>query len=186
MYQETMFVQKLNHRFQLLLYGQSEILFSYGYQGQVVSLEEQIENLQKTKEQIIGLIGKVATDELFAKSPFVVVTGSNDWLLSYFNPLLPYIHLSSLTIEEHRDKLVQKLISHIKVYLVNHYHIYLSTYKLFTSTFLTFIEQMKREVKSQAYLGFLSFPLKFLLLTLEYNGPILNIHYKLVTILKHC
>jgi len=86
------------------------MLFS---QGEVVSMQDQIDNLWDVKKEIIKMIGGSATDYLFAQAAYVVVTGSNDWLLSFFNPIIPIgvSHTPTLYI----DILIEKLLSQVEV-----------------------------------------------------------------------
>ncbi|KAH7292433.1 hypothetical protein KP509_29G067800 [Ceratopteris richardii] len=77
--------------------------------GKVFSLDAQIKQFAQVKQQIIALIGSSATDELFSKSIFFVVTGSNDWLNTYFFPGSPLPKL--YTKIQYRDLLINKLVS---------------------------------------------------------------------------
>ena len=81
--------------------------------GKVFSLEMQVEQFLKVKEEIEGLIGKDATSELLSKSLFVVVTGSNDWVNTYFFPGSPLPKL--YTVPQYRDLLLQTFFSHVRV-----------------------------------------------------------------------
>ena len=83
--------------------------------GKVFPLEVQVEQFMKVKEEIEGLIGKEATSELLSKSLFVLVSGSNDWVNTYFFPGSPLPKL--YTVPQYRDLLLEKFFSQIQVCL---------------------------------------------------------------------
>ncbi|KAH7292453.1 hypothetical protein KP509_29G069500 [Ceratopteris richardii] len=80
--------------------------------GEVFSLDAQISQFSNVKLQIEAMIGRNATEDLLSKSIFYVVTGSNDWLNTYFFPGSPLPHL--YTTPEYRDLLIDKLLQQIK------------------------------------------------------------------------
>ncbi|MCO5557479.1 hypothetical protein L7F22_011044 [Adiantum nelumboides] len=83
--------------------------------GEVESLEEQVQSLQAVKNEVTGVLGSTAAaDELFASAAFMVVTGSNDWLLSFFNPILPIRIADKTSSEHHRDTLIDTLLPQIE------------------------------------------------------------------------
>lgn len=82
--------------------------------GEVESLQEQVLNLQGVKEEIREMVGASASEELFASSAFLVVTGSNDWLLSFFNPILPIRISDKTSSQRHRDSLIETLLAQLQ------------------------------------------------------------------------
>ena len=72
-----------------------------------------MEQFTKVKEEIEALIGREATSELLSKSLFVVVSGSNDWVNTYFFPGSPLPKL--YTVPQYRDLLLEKFFSQIQV-----------------------------------------------------------------------
>lgn len=80
--------------------------------GRVFSLDAQIQQFGVVKEELNGLIGVDATNKLLAKSVFYIVTGSNDWLNTYFFPASPLP--GTYTLTEFRDLLVSKLLSQVQ------------------------------------------------------------------------
>lgn len=80
--------------------------------GKVTSLDGQIKQFASVKEEVIQVIGDVAANDLFAKSLFYIVTGSNDWLNTYYfiGSPLPKIY----TVPQYRDMLITKFLSQIE------------------------------------------------------------------------
>jgi hypothetical protein len=81
-------------------------------QGKVYSLEEQVEQFRGVKKELEGLIGEAETDDLLGKSVFVLVTGSNDWVNTYYFPGSPLPKL--YTVEQYRDLLLENLFTHVR------------------------------------------------------------------------
>ncbi|KAH7287523.1 hypothetical protein KP509_32G059900 [Ceratopteris richardii] len=80
--------------------------------GKVFSIDAQIQQFAQVKQQIVALIGANATERLLYRSIFYIVSGSNDWLNTYFFPGSPLPHLYTRT--QYRDVLIDKLISQVK------------------------------------------------------------------------
>ena len=81
--------------------------------GEIIPLEDQIQNFINTKEEIIQTIGKEGANYLLSKTIFYIITAHNDWLNTY------YFQLSSLPMlyneYEFRDNLISKLLQQVEV-----------------------------------------------------------------------
>lgn len=82
------------------------------FYGELIPMDDQIRNFQLVKQQIVEIIGAAQTDDLLANSAYYVVTGSNDWLQSYYFLLSPLRVLH--TPAQYRDLLIDKLISQVE------------------------------------------------------------------------
>ncbi|CAN0924353.1 GDSL esterase/lipase At4g16230 [Linum grandiflorum] len=56
--------------------------------GGRISMNVQIDNFAKTRDEIIAMVGAVDAQKLMAKSIFAVSIGSNDFLNNYLTPVL--------------------------------------------------------------------------------------------------
>lgn len=80
--------------------------------GEIIPLEDQVNNFVNTKQEIIDVLGEEGASQLISKAVFSIITANNDWLNTYLFPFSPLRVL--YTVDQFRDHLINKLVLQIQ------------------------------------------------------------------------